>query len=104
MAISTVILIILGILVLLIILFLINNQTGIFSNVINSFQSKSNVDLVVQGCNALVQNQQEYSYCCEKKDVVVGKIKEQLTCNELRQKNYTFGKIETLNCEGQCKE
>lgn len=104
MAVGTIIIIVLAILVLIAVLVIWNQQTGIFSEFLSSISGKTNVDTLVTGCNSLVTQQAVYEYCCIKKDVryeLDGEIKkEKLTCGELKEKEFTGNRVNELNCEG----
>lgn len=103
LAIGTLVVIILAIVVLIFLLIFWNSQTGIFSDFFSSFVGKSNVDALVTSCNSLVTQQAVYEYCCIKKDVRYEKddkiVKEKFSCRELREQNFTGGKIQELNCQ-----
>lgn len=84
-----------------IILFFTSTSAGFFGK-IKGFTSYSNVDSVIEGCNINVDTNQEYSFCCEKRDVKYlkdgGKTEGEFTCESLR--NESFGKsVKELNCE-----
>lgn len=102
MAFSTIIVIVLAILLLVFMILALNKSSGSFMDKINSFFSKSNVDSVVDGCNTLASQNQNYEYCCTKKTVKISTGKKlEVTCLEAR--NNTWGsKIEELNCESVC--
>ena len=70
LAITTILLIILGVAVATILIVILNSQTSVFSDFIDSFRGKSNVDEVVVGCNSLASTESYYEYCCEKKEVI----------------------------------
>jgi len=101
LAITTIILIVLGMLVLIGVIFLLTTQKAHFSDFVNMFRSKSNVDNVVSSCNALVSSESFYSYCCEKKNVRVSGDEFELTCEELKEKDFISGRIKSLDCSGQ---
>ena len=103
LAIGTLVVIILGVLVLIAILIIWNYQTGIFSDFLRNISGKTNVDSLVTGCNSLVTQQAVYEYCCVEKEAKYeqdGEIKkEKLTCDELREKEFTGNRLNELNCE-----
>lgn len=99
LAIGTIILIILGILVLVGLLFLVNKQTGIFSSIIQS-SGESNVDVVVSMCNSLVDSENDYAYCCEKKKIVFVDESVDLTCFEFSSVEGFEDRVELLDCSG----
>ena len=75
-----------------------------FMSNIKSYFSYSNVDAVVKGCNIFSSSGNDYSFCCEKKEVKYmdngNKEKEDFSCGEIRVKNFTGGKImENIKCE-----
>ena len=102
LAVSTIIIIILGILVLVGLLFLWNQQTGVFSDFLGNIVGKTNVDAVVVSCNALYNQQSFYDFCCVKREVryeLNGKIeKEKISCLEFSEKDIG-ARVEKLNCE-----
>lgn len=99
--ISTVILLILGLLVLGIMIFLITSSSNSFMENVKSFFSYSNVDSVVNSCNMLAGSEITYKYCCEKnlvKYYVDGeKEKSELSCFELLNKSFASN-LNELNC------
>ena len=97
LAIHTIILIALGILVLMALIFLLFNQTSFFSDFLESFKGKTNVDDVILGCNSLVESEQIYAYCCEEKKIVTASKEFNLTCDELREKDFG-GSVKDLDC------
>lgn len=106
MAISTLVVIVLAVLVLIGLLVIWNQQTGIFSDFLSDIAGKTNVDNLVIACNSLVTQQAIYDYCCVEKEVkykAEGKIKEEkMTCKELAEKSFTGERINKLNCGGAC--
>lgn len=107
LAVGTLIVIILSVFVLIALLIIWNQQTGIFSDFLKNIAGKTNIDSLVTSCNSFVTQQAFYDYCCVKRDVnyegiVEGKrkiIEQELTCKELSGKTFTGGRIEKLNCE-----
>lgn len=86
LALNTIIFIVLGMMVLIALMYMLNVQTGFLSSFIKS-SGKSNVDVVVETCNSLANNQQAYSYCCESREMVLkDKTKINGTCGELGDK------------------
>ena len=102
MAVGTIIIIVLAIFVLIAVLVIWNQQTGIFSDFLRSVSGKTNIDTLITGCNSLVTQQAVYEYCCIKKEAKYeqdGEIKkEKLTCDELREKEFTGNRVNELNC------
>ena len=103
MAVTTVIMIILSIAVLTILIIFVNSQTGFLSRWFKTYESESNVDVVVSACNALVATEAVYSYCCEEKEIVLG-VGDSLmqTCNVSRGEDWAGGRIDELSCSGGC--
>ena len=97
MAISTIILIVLGILILMGLIFMFVTQTGFFSDYVGTVQSDTNVDAIAAGCDNLVLNDQGYSYCCDVKDIVTAEEELSLTCDEFRERDFVSG-MRSLDC------
>ncbi|MBT3578183.1 hypothetical protein HN630_04850 [archaeon] len=97
MAISTIILIILGIAILVGLIFMLVTQTGIFSDYLGTVQSETNVDTVASACDNLVLSNQNYAYCCEVKEVVTTTEDLRLTCDEFVGRNFVSDS-RSLNC------
>ena len=100
---STLVLMVLAVIFLVfIILFFTGAFEGFFSNIRVYFAS-SNVDSVVKNCNILASGGRDYSFCCEKKEVVYyegsEKRKEKLTCKELFDRNFSGENKIELNCD-----
>ena len=113
MAVTTVIMIILSIAVLTILIIFVNSQTGFLSRWLGTQSSESNVDSVISTCNAFVATESVYSYCCEKKVIILGGDgevdddgnvveKENLkqTCAVAQGESWSAGRIDELSCEG----
>ena len=102
LAISTIILIVLGVMVLIGLILLLATQTSFFSDVLDNFRSESNVDDVITSCNLLATGESLFSYCCEEKVVKLGKGKQDIraTCGELVDEDFIGGRIEELDCDG----
>jgi len=112
MAVTTVIMIILSIAVLTILIIFVNSQTGFLSRWFKTYESESNVDLVVDSCNALVAVGSVYSYCCEEKNIVLGgkgKVDDEgnvvdssfkMTCDVSRGEDWSGGRIDEMSCVG----
>ena len=111
-AVTTVIMIILSIAILTILIIFVNSQTGFFSRWLGTQQGESNVDFVVTGCNGLVATESVYSYCCDKREVVLGGKGEvdddgnvveknfKMTCDVARGEGWAGGRIGELSCVG----
>ena len=98
MAISTIILIVLGVLVLTGLMFMFVKQVGFFKGHIDV--ADSNVDVVVSGCNLLVTSDSLYTYCCEKRGVHFGEGLEgiEVSCDEARELDWSSGRIGVMDC------
>ncbi len=98
MAISTVILIVLGVLVLSGLIFMFVNQIGFFKEYVDV--ADSNVDVVVSACNLLVTGDSLYTYCCEKKKVYFGEGLEEVevNCDEASKLDWSSSRIEIMDC------
>ena len=101
---STIVIIILSLMLLLFIILFFTNSSGSFINNVKGYFSYSNVDSVVQSCNLLTQSGNIYNFCCEKKSIKYynngEKTQNEFSCNELINKIFIAGKINSLNCEG----
>lgn len=103
MAIGTIIIIVLAVFVMIGILFVWNYQTGIFSDILGNINSRSNVDTIILACNNFVNQQNEYEYCCVERNVKLDDTQKfELTCDELRNQNFSSGKINLFDCRGGC--
>ena len=106
MSINVIVIIVLAILLLIALVIILNRQTGFFSDFLNNLFGKTNVDNLVTSCNSLISQNAVYEYCCDGRDAKyrqAGKIvEEELTCQELADKNFTSGRINKLNCENVC--
>jgi len=102
LAISTVILLILGLFILVAAIFLVSTQKAKFSDVINVFYGGANVDSVVESCNGFVESEQVYSYCCEKKKVRTDDETFEMTCFELKDEGFVGGRIYGIECDLEC--
>ena len=101
MAIKTIIYIVLGLVILILLIVLVEKQTGFFSDTIQNIMGKSNVDSVVKACNSLALSESFYSYCCEVKEVKLedgNEIKE--SCGKLKERAVFKGRINELSCVG----
>jgi len=96
-AISTIIMIILGLAVLTILIVFFNSRASDLSE--QTGESESNVDSVVSACNSLVSLESYYSYCCEKKEVVLNsKESFRVACVNARSANWSSDRIKELDC------
>jgi len=99
LAISTIVIIVISVLVLIALLLIWNQQTGVFSDFLENLMGRSNVDAVIAGCNTLVSQDASYEYCCVDKNVKYGDREEDMTCFELAKQ---FDKINNIDCGGIC--
>ena len=97
---EVVLLMILSVAVLTILVIFLNERTHFFSEAIDSFRSKSNVDDIVTSCNSWATTESLYSYCCEEKVVRLGKGKQdvRVTCGDLVDEDFISNRIEVLDC------
>lgn len=102
MVMTTVIMIVLSIGVLTLLIIFLNSQTGFLSDFFKVHSSESNVDAVVSSCNNYATSESAYSYCCEKKNVIVSKDSAvvKMTCDESRGADWSSGRIKELSCSG----
>lgn len=98
LAISTIILLVLGLMVMIGAIYLLATQKGFFKDTVGSFSDENNVDDVVLSCNSLVGNEQVYTYCCEEKKVNMGSEKIEKTCSDLVDEGFVGGRIGELDC------
>jgi len=100
LAVSTIVLIILGILVLIGLIFLLATQTSFFSDVLSNFRSENNIDDVVTSCNLLAGSESLFAYCCEEKIVKLGRGEDDMaaTCSDLVDEDFINGRIGILDC------
>lgn len=100
LSIETVLLMILSIAVLTILIIFLNARTGFFTDFIDSFRSKTNVDDIVTSCNLLATRESLFTYCCEDKVVEFGKGKQDVraSCSELVDEDFISGRIDELDC------
>ena len=100
MAITTVILIILSISVLTVLVIYFNSQTGFFTRFFKTHTSVTNVDDIVSSCNALVDREGYYTYCCEIKEIKLQgeEIIRESTCDDARKEAWTGSRIRELDC------
>jgi hypothetical protein len=92
-AISTIVLLILGLVVLIVLILLFTGQAQRFLNYLSG--SASDVDDAVSICNSQTFETQSYAYCCEKKKVQIQGEKLELSCMELSER---IGRIDFKNC------
>jgi hypothetical protein len=98
MAISTIIIIALGLLVLVGTLYMLIAQKGIFKESVDVVSSDNNVDELVLSCNDLVGMEKYFSYCCEEKTANTGKETFEGSCFELKENGIFGGRIQELDC------
>lgn len=104
-ALTTVILIVLSMAVLTILFVYFSERAGIFIREVEEYTPKSNLDSFVGACNLLVSRKAEYSYCCEKKEVVLSENNSVvLSCGDAALKDWGRGRIKELECsQVKCK-
>ncbi|MBS3080809.1 hypothetical protein J4221_05030 [Candidatus Pacearchaeota archaeon] len=96
LAVSTLIAIVLGILVLIALLYGFSIGWENFWNKITGYSGgKDNVQAVIQACTTACDVKNEYDYCTLKRDVIEEGKKRETTCNELKNNIY-------LDCEIVC--
>jgi len=103
LAISTMVIIILGLVVLIFLILFFTMGSGSFLEKMKSYFSYSNVDSFIQGCNVFVDSGQVNAYCCDSKKIRYmddgEKVEEVLSCSELFDMGF---EIKELNCDGVC--
>jgi hypothetical protein len=99
MVMTIVIVMILSIAALVSLIMLVNSQTGFLSKWLEGKQGESNVDSVIVTCNSLVVREAAYSYCCEKREVVLSKEESfTITCDGARGESWSSNRIDELSC------
>lgn len=97
---------ILGFILLIALILFFTNGFGNFSQNVKGYFSKSNVDAIVKACNVLADSNNEYGFCCEKKEVVYlengNSRKADFSCSELVDKAFINNKIKNIPCEVEC--
>ena len=105
MVMSTLVIIILSIMLLLFFSLVFTETGKKFLDSIRGYGFESNVDIVVESCNLLVDTDKEYAYCCGEKNVVYfddGKKEEKFTCNSLSGESFVNNRINKLDCNVEC--
>jgi len=106
---ETILLIVLTVMAVTILTTFFLTSSGNFMEKINTYFTQDNVDSVIKACNILADSGQEYSFCCDKKEVKYFakdekgnevKTKSEFTCQELVNKDFIGEKIKRLNCGG----
>ena len=99
MAITTVIMIILSISILTVLVIFFNSQSGFLSRVLKSSASESNVDLILNTCLLLSETESSYSYCCDRREVIINsKTKEVMACKDMEGKTWSGNKLGEYDC------
>jgi hypothetical protein len=99
MTISTVILMVLGIMILIGLMSMFVFQVGFFKDTVTIYSDKTNVDSFVEGCNILSNLKSDYSYCCDEKTVKLGNENEILvTCDAARDLSWSSQRINEVSC------
>jgi len=98
MSISLIVIVVISVFVLIGVLYILNKQTGLFSDLLGNLQGKSNIDSVTLACNSFIQQNADYEYCCAKRKVVLGSGGEDInaSCSELENLSIVNGKINYL--------
>lgn len=102
MAIGTIIAIILGIVVLVLSIYAVIYYKGIFYDRTSEFVGEVNVDVIKEACLVALTSGNEYSLCCQKREVNYldgDKIVEnEMTCFELGER-FNFKKLKEVDCD-----
>ena len=100
---STIVIVILSLMLLAFLLAFFFNTSGSFIGTIKSYFSYSNVDSIVSSCNILVDSGQDYSYCCEVRNVKYyddgDKTEGDFTCSGFYELSIV-NNLNELNCGG----
>jgi hypothetical protein len=101
LALNTIVVLVLAILVLAYLVLFFTEAGKGFLDTIRGYSSYSNVDVVVDNCNLLVDTDAQYSYCCEERNVKFlndgEKDEGEFNCLEVGER---FGNVKTMSCEG----
>ena len=94
---------ILGFMILLFLVLFFTSSSEGFLGEVRGYFSYSNADAIVKSCNMIAGSGQEYNFCCDKKEVkyISNGIKEktELTCNQVKDKDFARARINDLiNC------
>jgi hypothetical protein len=102
LALSTIVILVLAVLLLLFAVMFFTTGSGNFIDIIKSYFSDSNIDLVVQRCNVLADSNSLNSFCCEKREVKYFSndvdIKGIMSCKEVLN-NGIDNRIKNMSCE-----
>lgn len=98
LAISTIILLILGVFVLVGIILMLSGQWKNFTDTISQYWI-SDVEITRKACELACSTERVYDFCCIKRKATFEKIKESITC----QDNRLGLECDKVNCEGMCK-
>jgi len=102
MAIGTVVVIILAIVLLTASIFILTRSKGEFASTIKSYFTKSNVDLVVNNCNNLVNSGSSYEYCCVDQTIKLSSKEEYKMSCDMASNESWGSRINEMECEGIC--
>lgn len=105
MATSMIVTTIIALVLLIILIAMLTGSFKTFKEKVSAYFSISNVDTVIEGCNNLVQTEQNFDYCCVNKTVrFSSKDRIEITCFEAASGNQTWaaGRINNLDCKGVC--
>ena len=99
MAISTIVLMALGIMILLGLLYMFVFQVGFFKDTVTIYSDETTVDSFVEGCNILANLQSTYRYCCDEKTVRLGgDIEVVTTCDAAQDLSWSANRISKVSC------
>ncbi|MFA5173953.1 MAG: hypothetical protein WC438_02105 [Candidatus Pacearchaeota archaeon] len=105
MAISTLILMIIGVVLLISLITFFTMGSAEFIKTIKSYVSYSNVDNAVESCNILVDTNQQNTYCCEKRIVKYyeegDKKEESFSCYDLIPLKLSDN-LKEMSCNVEC--
>ena len=100
---QNVVYIVLALIILVVLLVFWNSRTGVFSDLLDNFIGKTNVDDVGVSCNMLVTKNSEYEYCCVNKTVKFYEdeklVRMEMSCKEIRER---WGDVDSLSCSIVC--
>lgn len=103
MAIGTVVIIIIGLIVLSSTIYILTKTKKGFSETTESYLGSSNVDLLIDECNRLVDLGSSYEYCCVDKTFKLSSSESRdFSCDEARLEEWSGERINQLNCGGIC--
>jgi hypothetical protein len=92
----------LGIIVLIGLILLFTGRLHIFSGILKETEQKNNLDLMIVSCNSLSSSQQEFAFCCEKREFEFQEQVFKMSCKEIREKGIDSGKLNDFSCDVDC--